>query len=202
MFNPGLKGVTAVETCLSQIDGKKGDLYYRDHSVHDLAGRYSFEEVSYFLIKGEMPDANELRSLKKFLLKERSISSEIKQWIEHLVKKQSITATIRSAVSFLDESEDQWPIQTYEAFRLLAKLPTIVAYSYRKKWLNDLKPGRKLYANVEYYAASLMKAVRIPAELFTPIFCCSRIVGWTAHIIEQSKNNTIFRPEAKYLNNS
>ncbi|WP_163526149.1 citrate/2-methylcitrate synthase [Halobacillus ihumii] len=359
MFNPGLKGVTAVETCLSQINGEKGELYYRDQSVHDLVGSYSFEEISYFLMKGKFPNSNELQSLKKVLTKERSISSEMKKWIDHLVKKQSITATIRSAVSFLDDSEDRWPIQTHEAYRLLAKLPTIVAYSYRKKmnletiepdyqldhvgnflymlfaerktkeevqaletymiltaehgmnastfsgrvvtstqsdiysgitaaigalkgplhggaptgvldyidevkqksveeiikvklandekvmgfghrvykakdpraealkaklltiepkpnwidftlkieketvqWLNDLKPGRKLYANVEYYAASLMKAIGIPAELFTPIFCCSRIVGWTAHIIEQSRNNTIFRPEAKFLNHN
>lgn len=65
--------------------------------------------------------------------------------------------------------------------------------------LNQLKPGRKLYANVEFYAAALMKSIGIPAELFTPIFCCSRMVGWTAHMMEQSKNNVIFRPGAKYV---
>ncbi|UOR12557.1 citrate/2-methylcitrate synthase [Halobacillus amylolyticus] len=68
-------------------------------------------------------------------------------------------------------------------------------------WLDELKPGRNLYANVEFYAAALMKAIGIPADLFTPIFCSSRIVGWSAHIMEQSRNNTIFRPGAKYKEN-
>lgn len=64
--------------------------------------------------------------------------------------------------------------------------------------LQQLKPGRNLYANVEFYAAAIMKAIGIPDELFTSIFCCSRMVGWISHIKEQSNNNVIFRPNAHY----
>ncbi|WP_263621886.1 citrate/2-methylcitrate synthase [Halobacillus litoralis] len=67
------------------------------------------------------------------------------------------------------------------------------------EYLNEIKPGRSLYANVEFYAAALMKAIDLPSELFTPIFCCSRMVGWTAHMVEQSSDNVIFRPNAKYV---
>lgn len=65
--------------------------------------------------------------------------------------------------------------------------------------LEELKPGRSLYTNVEFYAAAIMKAIEMEPELFTPTFTASRIVGWTAHILEQAENNTIYRPQAKYV---
>ncbi|MDR6998349.1 citrate synthase/methylcitrate synthase [Neobacillus niacini] len=65
--------------------------------------------------------------------------------------------------------------------------------------LEEYKPGRKLNTNVEFYAAAVMKAIDMSPSLFTPTFTVSRMVGWTAHVIEQSLDNTIFRPEAKYI---
>ncbi|RPF53875.1 citrate/2-methylcitrate synthase [Aquisalibacillus elongatus] len=65
--------------------------------------------------------------------------------------------------------------------------------------LDELKPGRSLYTNVEYYAAAVLKALNINPELFTATFTASRIVGWSAHVIEQSQDNTIFRPKAEYI---
>ncbi|MFE7083602.1 citrate synthase [Priestia megaterium] len=65
--------------------------------------------------------------------------------------------------------------------------------------LEEYKPGRKLYTNVEFYAAAVMRAIDMSPKLFTPTFTVSRMVGWTAHVIEQSVDNTIFRPEAKYV---
>lgn len=67
------------------------------------------------------------------------------------------------------------------------------------KVLEDLKPGRSLYTNVEFYAAAIMKAINMDTDLFTPTFTASRMVGWTAHILEQAQNNTIFRPQSKYI---
>lgn len=51
--------------------------------------------------------------------------------------------------------------------------------------LEEYKPGRKLYTNVEFYAVAVMKAIDVPPELFTPTFTVSRMVGWTAHINRQ-----------------
>lgn len=61
------------------------------------------------------------------------------------------------------------------------------------------KPGRKLYTNVEYYAAAIMRSIQLPPELFTPTFSAARMVGWTAHAIEQLSDNTIFRPQSLYI---
>ncbi|EKN69772.1 citrate synthase I [Neobacillus bataviensis LMG 21833] len=65
--------------------------------------------------------------------------------------------------------------------------------------LAELKPGRSLYTNVEFYAAAIMKAINMDSELFTPTFTASRTVGWTAHVLEQAENNTIYRPQSKYI---
>lgn len=65
--------------------------------------------------------------------------------------------------------------------------------------LNDLKPGRELYANVEYYAGVVMASCGIPAPMFTPTFVASRAVGWSANVLEQADDPKIIRPSARYV---
>lgn len=67
--------------------------------------------------------------------------------------------------------------------------------------LEELKPGRGLYTNVEFYAAAIMKAINFDASLFTPTFTASRMVGWTAHVLEQAEDNVIYRPLSRYVGN-
>ena len=65
--------------------------------------------------------------------------------------------------------------------------------------LDELKPGRRLYTNVEFYAGIVMDRCGIPRELFTPTFGASRVVGWCAHILEQAADNRLIRPSALYV---
>jgi len=65
--------------------------------------------------------------------------------------------------------------------------------------LAELKPGRQLYANVEYYAGVVFEQVGLPPELFTPTFTASRTIGWCAHVLEQSSDNRLIRPTARYV---
>src|SRR5882762_822012 len=65
--------------------------------------------------------------------------------------------------------------------------------------LNELKPGRNLYANVEYYAGVVMEEAGLPRDLFTPTFASSRVIGWCANILEQAADNRIIRPSARYV---
>ena len=58
---------------------------------------------------------------------------------------------------------------------------------------------KKLFANADFYHASAYDLMGIPTKLFTPIFVCSRVVGWCAHIFEQRENNKIIRPNADYV---
>jgi len=59
--------------------------------------------------------------------------------------------------------------------------------------------GKKVYANVDFYSASVYQKLGVPTELFTNIFACARIAGWTAHILEQLEDNRLIRPKAKYI---
>ena len=65
--------------------------------------------------------------------------------------------------------------------------------------LAELKPGRELYANVEFYAGVVLDAASLPRELFSATFACSRVVGWLANVLEQIEDNRIFRPIARYV---
>jgi 2-methylcitrate synthase len=58
---------------------------------------------------------------------------------------------------------------------------------------------KKLYPNVDFYSASTYYTLGIPIDLFTPIFAVSRISGWTAHCLEQYKNNRLIRPRTDYI---
>src|SRR6476659_466005 len=68
-----------------------------------------------------------------------------------------------------------------------------------EKVLAELKPGRELHTNVEYYAGVVMELCGLPRSLFTPTFAASRVVGWCAQIIEQSHDTAIIRPSARYV---
>ncbi|HKY06401.1 MAG TPA: citrate synthase [Blastocatellia bacterium] len=58
---------------------------------------------------------------------------------------------------------------------------------------------KKLYPNVDFFSASTYYSMGLPTDLFTPIFACSRIAGWTAHVLEQYENNRLIRPRAEYV---
>jgi citrate synthase len=65
--------------------------------------------------------------------------------------------------------------------------------------LADMKPGRRLYTNVEFYAGVVMETCGVPREMFTPTFASSRTIGWTSHILEQAADNRLIRPSANYV---
>lgn len=65
--------------------------------------------------------------------------------------------------------------------------------------LQELKPGRNLYTNVEFYAGFVLDLIGLPSSLFTPTFATSRLIGWCAHIMEQSRDNRLIRPSARYV---
>jgi citrate synthase len=65
--------------------------------------------------------------------------------------------------------------------------------------LAELKPGRELHTNVEFYAGVVMELCGLERALFTPTFAVSRIVGWSAQIVEQASEVGIIRPSARYV---
>jgi citrate synthase len=71
-------------------------------------------------------------------------------------------------------------------------------YLTSKNIEETIKEQKGLNANVDFYSASTYYSLGIPIDLFTPIFAVSRMSGWTAHILEQYRNNRLIRPRADY----
>src|SRR5215216_1034805 len=65
--------------------------------------------------------------------------------------------------------------------------------------LQACKPDRVLATNVEFWSAVVLDHADIPAELFTSLFTCARVAGWSAHILEQKREARLIRPTAKYV---
>lgn len=65
--------------------------------------------------------------------------------------------------------------------------------------LEEYKPGRHLYPNLEFWAAGVLRTIKLPRTLYTPTFCLSRIGGWTAHAMEQAAHNRLIRPTCIYV---
>jgi len=68
-----------------------------------------------------------------------------------------------------------------------------------ERLLAELKPGRELHANVEFYAAVVMELCGLPREMLTPTFAVARTIGWTAHVLEQARDPKIIRPSARFV---
>jgi len=64
--------------------------------------------------------------------------------------------------------------------------------------LAELKPGRDLYPNLEYWAAAALRVSGLERDLYTPTFCLGRLVGWSANILEQASHNRLIRPTIVY----
>jgi citrate synthase len=92
-----------------------------------------------------------------------------------------------------------------EELRSMARQADPAAFAYARHveelalaLLEETKPGRRLYTNVDFYSAVVLNAAGIPVDLFTPTFAVARVAGWTAHILEQTANNRLIRPLAEY----
>jgi citrate synthase len=354
----GLRGVVAAETALSDIDGRRGALYYVGYDIHDLARNATFEEVTYLLHHLALPNSSQLEELKAQIAKEREPNELVARLLPHLADNCAPMSMLRTAVSASSATDpDGWDTSEEanyrKAIRLVALFPTLVAYFDRMRkdqplippdpnlsqaanflWmlrgdkadddsarifdvclvlhadhtmnastfaarvcaatLSDIhssvtaaiaalkgplhgganeavmrmikeirSPARArdyilgklenrekimgfghavyktedprathlremarhlaektgdgtnyevsqeiektvmdekgLYPNVDFYAASVYGYLKIPTDLFTPIFASSRVSGWTAHIREQYADNRLIRPDHAYV---
>jgi citrate synthase len=65
--------------------------------------------------------------------------------------------------------------------------------------LRERRPDRVLETNVEFWAAIVLDFAQVPAHMFTSMFACARLAGWSAHILEQKRTGRLIRPSAKYV---
>jgi citrate synthase len=65
--------------------------------------------------------------------------------------------------------------------------------------LEEVKPGRNLKTNVEFYTALVLQSIGLSPDLFSPMFACGRVVGWAAHVLEQQQYGRLIRSQSLYI---
>jgi citrate synthase len=87
---------------------------------------------------------------------------------------------------------------THEGDRRLYELALHVEAT-ALRLLRERKPERRLQTNVEFYTALLLHGLGLPVELFTPAFAVGRVLGWSAHCLEQLREGRLIRPQSRYI---
>src|SRR6201992_2711783 len=108
----GLEGIVAANSGICWIDGDAGVLAYRGIDIHELAEKSTFEEVSYLLWFGRLPNAAELKDFTKRLVEGRTLNPKILELLRSFPKTATPMELLRTAVSALsfydpDESDNQ-----------------------------------------------------------------------------------------------
>ena len=65
--------------------------------------------------------------------------------------------------------------------------------------LEEVKPGRNLRTNVEFYTALVLQSLGLEPRSFVATFACGRVAGWCAHVIEQHAEDHLIRPQSEYI---
>lgn len=352
----GLRGQVAGKTALSTVGQEGSGLTYRGYDIKDLAAQCEFEEVAYLILKGKLPNTQELAEYKSKLKGLRALPQALKEVLERIPASAHPMDVMRTGCSMLGnlETEESFEQQQDTTDRILAIFPGLINYwynySHHGKRINELteatsvaeqflwtlhgqKPEalhvqvmqaslilyaehefnastftarvcastlsdmhscitgaigslrgplhgganeaameliegmndaddaeqkimemlarkdkimgfghaiyrdndprnaiikewsgklaqengnsnlydisvrceavmwreKKLFCNADFFHASAYNYMGIPTKLFTPIFVCSRLTGWAAHVMEQRADNRIIRPSAEYI---
>jgi citrate synthase len=147
-YSPGLEGVPAGISKISEIDSDRSSLQYRGYDVHDLAEHGSFEETAYLLIHEKLPNATELADFRSLLGAERQVPDAVYTAIAALPKDAHPMDSIRTAFSVLAAFDPDYraPSTDHEAnlrkaVRIVAKAGTMVANGHRiRQGLDPIAP--------------------------------------------------------------
>ena len=137
-YDPGFANTASCSSAITFIDGAAGILRYRGYPIAELAASSTFLETSYLLIYGELPSAPELEQFTDQIRKHTLLHEDLKSFFSGFPRDAHPMAVLSSAVSalstFYQDSLDPFDAEHVEqsTVRLLAKLPTIAAYSHKR----------------------------------------------------------------------
>lgn len=132
----GLKGVIAADSSICLVNGQEGRLIYRGYTIHELAEKSTFEEVSYLLLKGELPTAEELAAFSSTLAAHRDIPEPVVQLLRSFSPDVMPMSALRTAVSMLgivdpDAENGDLDARFEQSIKLIASIASIVAAIHR-----------------------------------------------------------------------
>ena len=129
----GLRGQVAGETALCTVGQSGAGLTYRGYDIADLAEKAQFEEIAYLLLRGKLPNRQELDAYKKKLQSLRGLPAALKTVLEQIPKDAHPMDVMRTGCSMLGnlETEEDFSEQDDKIDRMLAVFPSIITYWYR-----------------------------------------------------------------------
>ncbi|OQO93200.1 citrate synthase [Saccharomonospora piscinae] len=137
-YDPGFVNTGSASSAITYIDGDAGILRYRGYPIEQLAQRSNFIEVSYLLIYGELPTPQQLEDFTSKINRHTLLHEDLKRFFDGFPRDAHPMPVLSSAVSalstFYQDSLDPADRSNVElsTIRLLAKVPTIAAYAYKK----------------------------------------------------------------------
>ncbi|MFI7607748.1 citrate synthase [Micromonospora sp. NPDC049366] len=137
-YDPGFVNTAACSSAITYIDGDAGILRYRGYPIEQLAEKSSFLEVSYLLIYGELPTEQQLSEFTEWIRRHSLLHEEMRRFFDGFPRDAHPMAVLSSAVSalstFYQDSLDPFDSEHVEisTVRLMAKVPTIASYAYKK----------------------------------------------------------------------
>ncbi|MGU3292598.1 citrate synthase [Williamsia sp. M5A3_1d] len=137
-FDGGFVNTASTKSAITYIDGDAGILRYRGYPIDQLAKKSTFIEVSYLLIYGELPSPTELDQFTEKIQRHTLLHEDLKRFFDGFPRNAHPMPVLSSAVNALsayyqDSLDPKDPEQVeLSTIRLLAKLPTIAAYAYKK----------------------------------------------------------------------
>src|SRR5438128_5439565 len=137
-YDPGFANTASCTSQITYIDGDAGILRYRGYSIEELAEKSSFSEVSYLLIYGVLPTADQLSAFNDRIRRHTLLHEDLKRFFDGFPRDAHPMPVLSSAVSalstFYQDSLDPFDDEQVDlsTIRLLAKLPTIAAYAHKK----------------------------------------------------------------------
>ena len=142
-FSPGLEGVVAAQTAISEVDGANGRLIYRGgYLIEDLVPGVSFEEVAYLLWHGELPNKTQLDALCKQMTAGRDLNIAAHGALMALDPATDPMDVLRTVVSAQGATKSLVKPTLEEAIALTAIFPSIVAAAYRRRQGQDIVAPR------------------------------------------------------------
>ena len=133
-FDPGFGNTGACRSAITFIDGERGILRYRGYSIEELAARSSFLEVAWLLINGELPTGTQLETFLREVTHHTMVHQDFGRFFDGLPKDAHpmpvCAAAIGALATFYQQPETEQSIHD-SVTRLIAKMPTIAAYSYK-----------------------------------------------------------------------
>jgi citrate synthase len=157
-LDTGYKNTGATKSAITFLDGELGILHYRGYSIEELAEKASFMEVSHLLIYGELPTQTELTNFETNIKKHTLVHEDMKRFFEAFPAQAHpmgvLSSMVSSLATFYPESLD--PNRSAEAKnltiqRILAKLPTLSAWSYKNSIRHKVMYPRNNYNYCENF---------------------------------------------------